>query len=1335
MAKLLDFSKAETYADRVKVIADSRKHPAKDVDEALAALERGDAADALCAVKVAAVARSPGSGAALLRLLGHPSPHVMCAAARATIRTVNDDAAVVARFPELTMAAQRRLLQVLRTRRGPDGARRAPLARLLLPEAKKALGAAAAGSLLKVAPPEDAASVPAAVAVHVKWHVLALARPDLAAQRVEAVAEAAEPEALCVEALDLFPEALWRNLATAKNKEPVLRLLRSNFRFSFSMKALSGMRPLLKAHAAEIAPLLVRAQQRENLSDKLEVFMRRRHLQRLPSPYVGLIGCAVRKMSIDLLAKMLKALPSRGRASLLEAVRREGPLNIAMHERKMLLKQLRGEQRVAEARLMLTGDMPKEERLELMAHLPWAEAEKELTSASRVPNEMERGNVAKLQVMCAWRSGDVTPALQWIVQKMRTEKGHVRWKAVSELRNALYLGLLQDAHIPLLKQAVAHYVQQGRNDEESNFGWCALVRETLLRALRTGTQDSALASWALAAVSELRWTCGDDELSRGWAGACQTNYPDSVDQGFKLLMSLFGYCKTMSIFDVEVCCYGFERLEHAVNQTHCDHITPERLQWTWEKVATPLIEAARVRAQREDAEDCHRAEYWDGMAAIGELLARRPQRMLFTSPVLKPLLDQLLGAIEPESFAVVEAASVGGEGGAPAPGPPPLTSANARNQLVRLFLADSETRERIVEALRRQPALLPMLARGLSPTSLGRTHEWSTIGKLMALRPDLLLPAFLTVTPETETMTESDKEAWPGQKPLPPLYRVKCYSRWSPKEQQAFLEKWLLPLSEQTDCADHGSGSQPQKRPPSVGECALKMMARLTFAQPVLPHLEAACAKHSATLLELTMKQKAAADKAVAVAGAGEAEGGEEDDGDVCVDAARLNSAQGMATAAAVAMGQSLQGPAAALPAVREAAARLPGEAGKIAVKSLRRAASFEHGGGYTDVLQLLEKKDLPIGVRKELMRSLGTAGRLDALESLWADDAHRDVRIAILTTAASFAGEDPVRTLKILARAAGTTATAEPLAENGAEVALTFAKLARKLDLNVLPPEQCRLFVSDVLGPQLRLPPNTRNGDVRQETLEAYKVWIMASGLVGDAPEVLAPIAAAAGALARDAATSWAQRRAAIQVVVSCGSTASAEVQACVRSFQASLASQETWAHGARLLRLILTGFQEVARLRRGLPAGHGAALAELMPLLSEDLAPLVLGTKLLLCPWESVETLPAKLAEVCGAAQPWVDEELCAAVAETLGAIPATQERRAALLAAVDALLAASRPCRLAASAVLEVVAKDCGWKGAAREQLARLFADEDAAVRLRAKWLAVRRDNKMDSGEVED
>jgi len=1062
---------------------------------------------------------------------------------------------------------------------------------------------------------------------------------------------------------------------------------------------------------------------------------------------------------------LLMSRPSKERGALVQKFREQGLLKVT----SQILRLLQREDRVAEARIWRESAKCGG-RLLATSWLPADEVLDELSAACRgIKDESVRALRAGLLVKCSCRSGEVVRALQWMAQRMRTEVGQVRGAAVRELANQLTpayttddfraldapgVNQLTDACVPLLQQVLSHRAKEGYDYDERE-SWCAIAAEAIRHAVRHSMHLSSIVLWALKVLPELGedYVTGDDwykvaNLRLGYGRVGILNEGGCCD----LLMFWLGRaghtatpggsmtlpfeCR-MEVTDSHA---NFPSKAGPAARDSDEFIGDAAFRWLWKEVAVPMLDALKAAAQKTDSGGVE--SYCTTLVRLACWLARRPRRRLFTEPLLAPLLQEVLDLMEPlpkDGFAVVEGAKIEGEDGGEMLAPLAF-KAYHRERALDLLISNPETREKAIAFMRVHSDLLPGMARGRSALIEYDMRRFGgpIVARLAARSPELVLPFLEKLGPDSEPgITEREKNEWAGGIRYPPCYRAHSFVRWTPEQQQRYLEVWLAPLVRAANPFPlrGRTGSHPHRRPPSGAECSMRLAARLTFAAPLLPALlSEALELHSRHAIVLARRQREVADAAAAgteppVAASDEDLGGWAKESSLTV---KLGNATFMAAGATVAMAQSQQAPAEALAKLREASSTLPGEGGKIAVKSLRRAGAWSMAGCGKDAAALLACQDLGVGVRKGLFVSLLAAGRQDLLAEQWRDDMHHDVRCICVELAAE--ALPPV--LEVLERAAASLLASEsqPFETVGVHVAkaLMSAKVAEAfINPSLEGGARRKDSALAVFGAIVRLPASSVRKELRLEALQLmHDLAAAATEGGGGMMEMAGALASLAAVVARDESAEDEEHSKAVKVMLAAAYVDSAPLVTFLREASKLV----DWARDARLLRVSLLYTRQLLPAQRSSLASLLQALPAPADELKADERPEVLlvvwGFQFLALPWGSVEALPPRLLVLCESVPDasmvgqfmWVLEE-------TLECLPKTTVTKAVLDAAAAALLARGGAVpEAAACKVTTAEAKQSprGWAGCAKAHLERLRASGDRGVRMEAHWMALKADS---------
>jgi len=751
---------------------------------------------------------------------------------------------------------------------------------------------------------------------------------------------------------------------------------------------------------------------------------------------------------------------------------------------------------------------------------------------------------------------------------------------------------------------------------------------------------------------------------------------------------------------------------------------------------------------------------------------------------------------------------------------PPRLTPPALVKLVEFLLAHESTRGKVLETLQQNPKLIMKLAGG--PVE-GQSRA---LNKILAQQPEVLVPALLTLPgPDLVKTPVGDESMFSAERgggereedlfgedlngedlngedligedligedlhgedlfgedlnpePLLLCCGVQSFARWAPSDVQTLLDKWLLPIAK-LPCQDHvREGFKDGPRMLKVQERALDIIARLPLV-PIAPLLEAEYKRHAARYWKL--KKLHEGERGKRVRGEGdegqeeeekeeeketeEAEEEERDDDRVTV-AVKLAFSEVMMVRSLVAMARCVEGSVQCLSVVEEAVKSLPGDAGRVAARSLRRGCKFEPttnrrgvGTDQSRIARLLEG-DLPgIGVRRELLGSLDPMHELQVLEAQWdaqGDKTHRDVRCAIIRRAAETAViSSEEGSVNLLRRAAALAAASKPFSPNGEVLAQTLLTTVRGISQQTgVDTNLKQQLASSVLVPLLLLPEDgkgTEIADVRGGALREALVWVAECGRYpgGDAVAGILSRAASQGVLRMPNIT-WKERASFVKLLVEAGlirekgSEASDELLSCVKELVAMLPEQ--FVHGVRVLSLIEASCSEVVSQGYQAQVQGGGLDREVWDDMvtavidEKNAVPVAIKLYLLGLHWEDAEVLPGELQNLCNG-HPLLSLLFDQAIAESIVAVVRNclvseegslhESMLSAVSAAVKVLCEGDVRSRAAGCALLEAVmgTKPRGtgeFQAFAQEVSSRLQSlqnDEDEVVRYRAKWVAVR------------
>eukprot|EP00929_Paragymnodinium_shiwhaense_P112365 TRINITY_DN8061_c0_g3_i1.p1 TRINITY_DN8061_c0_g3~~TRINITY_DN8061_c0_g3_i1.p1 ORF type:complete len:1350 (+),score=349.69 TRINITY_DN8061_c0_g3_i1:96-4145(+) len=1330
MAKSLDFSKASSYDERAKVIADVRTKNKKEIEALLAELSQGGTYEALLATKVCRAcwkAAPDATQAALLKLVGQPSVSVVKAAARAVVEFIKDDAAVVKRFSELCKASQRTLLKAASRRRGPDGKPRQALCQQLLPKAKEDLGLASCAALYRRAEPADwFLGLDPAVANRVKWSTLAASKPEAVIKRIEALLSAAKPWSVASALGPYSQPALWKRLSQAPDKKPLVRLLQHPLASHLPLDA--GMwgavlRPVLRKHLDEVLPLVKKVTSK--ILDKVDtvdtyVFPGCIRVDRLQDrtclqalkllPRQTLQDIVVADLARDAnslsrskvasrCAVALQCVEASVRGEMLAAFRRVANVDPC----EDIVKQLSGDALADEARRLAEAlcDSAPETQMGSMVWQPWDDAGEDLQAACKgVPDESERRDRVKRVLKCAIINQNLKPALDWATTALLTETDVVR----SGFVNALAVGVMQQAyktdsgeprllrntHVPMLKTLHSIWETRGaaRGEAES---WRCLAAQILRHALTTGTHTEQLAIWA-AKVAKQMDTMGFDKPCNSFGAQLPT-------------------------------VFGKSPLPHSPYLYKNLLLDEGAFNWLWNELVTfqlkclkdwQLAEIGRVSEEQEKI--ARLAEYWETVLGIAEVLAEKPQRLLFKSSKCKPLLDELLGVLNGSENA----------------------NSSCKERVAVLLLKHAEAKEAAVAYLQGNLKELMSVAASDEPPALSCSDAGlgGAICRLAAAEPEKICDLV------TKEELGDNGTPWWG---LP------TFTRWTPEQQQAFLDRQLKPRIEEQAGKMIEDAAQT-KRPLARGEKALRMVGKLSFID-TKEFLQSQLSSNQETYLKLVKKEREAVEAL---------KDGREADQLTDEEKTPRVVTECLTWSALIALGQSEQDRASAVVPLRQACQKLPGKAGRLAAQALRKASAYDRTSTGV-VAALLQRQDLAAQPHQELLNALA-ASQPQLLSHQWNEFAPTAQRCKLIEMAGSIPAqygldilENAAKTLQgkpggglggtrsstlrssvmstrnsLLALKAGVVP--EPFDKSGYQIALQLCGVSRKWSgtPSNYAREHQRRFISQVLGHMLRLTPNPKRRMVRLRVLEEMSHWVKAVAGLGD-PAGLSQLLAS---LARVFLTGQQVRlgedadleelQAAARVVVEASWNAGDEAGVCFKALLSMMKSD--WDNCARLMEFMLWHYSSLPCEQRALSPIEQAA-----KLLSEDpdLSPLAFGFKMLALPWGDKAALPKLLAKQTFFVDEVCEEQFLTIIEKIVKSCHKGDLEDVAIGAALEHLVAQAeagsaqaRQLKALAYGLARAVVKmsSSSWAKTPGRVLTDLQADSDPKLRQRVRWLTL-------------
>eukprot|EP00811_Abedinium_folium_P033761 NODE_66_length_3871_cov_7.724893.p1 GENE.NODE_66_length_3871_cov_7.724893~~NODE_66_length_3871_cov_7.724893.p1 ORF type:complete len:1203 (-),score=356.74 NODE_66_length_3871_cov_7.724893:262-3870(-) len=1198
-----------------------------------------------------------------------------------------------------------------------------------------------------------------------KWAAVATDNPAAVCAVIQAAHTKAKPWAKH-SSLAPFKTDLWKALAAAPDEEPLLQLLREVGE-NMGHEVVQLKRVLVK-HMDVFSHVVLKAL-KQNCPGAWPVnFVRA--LRLFPDDVLKDIVADIVVRQEHLLTRFLNALPPKVRGSLLANVRERCEVKPSM----ALVNLLRGKDRYAEARRLIADpDMPSCWVQECRSVLPPGEVFDKLKQMCLVPNENMRQEAAGWMMKNCYQHDNLSAGLQFMVQQMRTERESVRAPAIKYLQKASKKGLLKDEHVPLLEQVLAQCrgspPDNCDSDCDSRTSWGKISRDIFFHAVNNGqVAHTPLTTLALAMVPELLSSrCSDPHWEENWE--VYASRPSRQRDFFMKENLVLGYVFRILGYRCTRRCGDFQKPPKKCK------LNTESLAWIWPLIVEPALEGLRARVNHETYdESLEKDEYWRVLLNLARYLALPPNRLLFTSPLLNRLLEDLTDVVRPDTFALVEESRVAGAAGSKAEGQPKLTN-TMRFEITQALLGMEETRGGMLDAMRKQPQLLPLLVHGVAPGLRWdcRAKGGSMAARILSSKPHLLVPTLLAAKPDdsSSVLTETEREQWPSELPVPPLNRTTRFTRWTPEQQCAFAEGWLVPMAKVDGKLP--PNIEPKMRPLGRAEWALRMLGRLTYCPSTLPTLEAEYERHAAVFLALTQKQKDAAAAAAAAAASGKPY--ETDLAEEAEDALKLAFAEAMAISALVAMTRGICMPAAALPKLRDVCSKLPGKAGRNAVQSLRHADAFEKGDG-SDVVGLLASELPAIGVRKELLLSLKELRRPDLLEGQIAATvkklppletpvaepqgeeteeekavrmkakaketavatAHRDALCMLVNVSAAFLSEHAAAVIDIMAKV-GEIAVHHPesFEQRGRFIAEAVFKVASNLlRTPTVSPELQLRCITEVMAPFLvKLPPGPMRVLIRTRVLSEMNSAISECAKDGDAAGITAILGTQATVVITDKTATWAERTEAVRLVARAAWGSTSAVLEVVRAVLAITAEDSTV--GARVAKMLQNNFN-ISDF--GLVDACVGAITAAADLLAEskyvELMPVALCLRFRAAPWEDAEKLPAAISAICAGTGPEYKQWIQWCPEEILSKLPTDNTKvRAAIKAAIEVLSRGSLFEKIVACSMLSTVAKMSPkkWEGFPESQLKQLCGDDDLGVRLQARWIAVRENNEV-KGEVQ-